>query len=1014
LDVWWEANVANWLQLVAGTGRNTSCLVSSNYWATTSRALIDAAIYDFNDDFNLGHYVYEPILTNAPAAAYPFVVDVGLSTASATNVAAVGAEPVTFTVTFNRDMSLSVAPQVSFGPAVPYTDYAVQGGWRDARTWVGGYHITPVTGDGYQLMRVAGAVAADDPWLVTGDDAGRFRFQVITAGTEAMNLQAVGGEGKVDLSWLQDDFDLLAGYNLYRSTNPSNSFDRLNSTIIPMQQKFYRDVGVQPGQPYYYKFTVVKSDMSESAFSNVAQGTPLDTIPPVIVHTPVTTAEPGLPLTILADVTDNVGVQGVTLYFRGRGGMVYQSRGMTLVSGSRYAATIEGSWVSSPGLDYYLEASDGVNTVRSGQPELPNTVVVVDQPVVTGVSPESGPASGGVLLTIAGGNFKVGATVMVGGVTASNVVWVSSSQLTCVTPAHFPAVVDVQVRNPDGQNGTLLRGFVFVSDAVSLSLPDTAGAQGDLVGVPVSVGNVQGLVAVDLTVTFNAGVLRGVAARPGTLTSGWSLAVNTNTAGQVKVSLASPGGTVSGTGSLAWLDLEVIGLPGSSSPLHLANVALNGGAIQVQSADGSFAVALAYKVSGAVRFWNGGVGVAGVEQTLSGGHVFRGISGTNGVYMVGGAPAGAYTLTPRKSDMVNGITAYDASLVLQHAVGLVNLEGSAASAADVDKSGSITSLDAFYVLQAAVGLITLPFPGAGVVWDFSPTNRTYANLSADLTGQDFQAILLGDVSGNWSPGGGSLAMVRGASAGATSGRTSVVASVDTNRRRPAVCSSLAPVILGLRTEAVGATGDNRVWLVVKAPAALMHSLDVVLAYDPATTLMKQIRLGPFGGTLAMASNTNEPGTVRVALAGALPLKGVGGLLIFELRDLGGSDLRILGASVNEGAVPVEINPGGAVFDQDSDGDGQTDWEEIQAGTDPNNKDSVFRIETVVPRADGSRVVRWSAVAGRQYRLQSKDFLFDADWREVGEVVVATGETASQIDGPAPEAGGCFYRVLLVK
>ena len=41
-------------------------------------------------------------------------------------------------------------------------------------------------------------MAADDPWLVTGDDAGRFRFEIITSGTESMNLQATGGDGGLE------------------------------------------------------------------------------------------------------------------------------------------------------------------------------------------------------------------------------------------------------------------------------------------------------------------------------------------------------------------------------------------------------------------------------------------------------------------------------------------------------------------------------------------------------------------------------------------------------------------------------------------------------------------------------------------------------------------------------------------------------------------------------------------------------------------------------------------------
>jgi len=268
---------------------------------------------------------------------------------------------------------------------------------------------------------VAGAVAADDPWLVTGDDAGRFRFEIITSGTESLNLQATGGEGRVDLSWHQDDFDLLAGCHLYRSTDAANNFQRINATIIPLNQKTYRDTEVQPGRPYYYKFTVVKTDLGESAFSNLASGTPLDTIPPVISHAPVTSAPPGLSLTLFADVTDNVSVQGVALYSRSVGTASYQNRIMTRTSNNHYTATIEGSFLVSPGLEYYIEATDGVSVVRSGRPEFPYRVTVDDRPIITAVSPNRGPSLGGNFVTIAGAHFKPGAKANFGGLPASGV-----------------------------------------------------------------------------------------------------------------------------------------------------------------------------------------------------------------------------------------------------------------------------------------------------------------------------------------------------------------------------------------------------------------------------------------------------------------------------------------------------------------------------------------------------------------------------------------------------------------
>jgi hypothetical protein len=258
LNEWWNPDTRRWTWIVTSSAY-TQTSIAGNYWGTDSTILIESAIYDYYNDFSRGLAIYQPVLTAPPETAYPFIVDVLVSTAGFSNMSAlngptpiVGAEVVTFTVTFNRDMDTSVQPSVSFGPDVPETDYTihpVEGGWVDPRTWVGTFHVTPVTGDGYQLMRIAGARAADDPWLVTGDDVERFRFEIITSGTEAMNLQATGGEGYVDLQWTQNDFDLLAGYNLYRATSAGGPYTRLNTSLIPAQQRSWRDTNVTPASP---------------------------------------------------------------------------------------------------------------------------------------------------------------------------------------------------------------------------------------------------------------------------------------------------------------------------------------------------------------------------------------------------------------------------------------------------------------------------------------------------------------------------------------------------------------------------------------------------------------------------------------------------------------------------------------------------------------------------------------------------------------------------------------------
>lgn len=345
---------------------------TNNYWGTTSTSLIDQVIYDFYDDFTKAEVVYQPILTTPAESTYPFVVDCAISDKNGQRTEQVGVETATFTISYNRDMDTAVQPQVSFGPdGSDFTVSTVVGGWRDARTWVGTFEVTPVTGDGYQYMRISGGRAASDPWLVCGDDVGRFRFQIVTSGTITMKLQAeIRGSG-VQLSWAQNDFSTLAGYHLYRATGANNDYSRLNSSVIPRQMTQYMDNTVKPGNNYYYKYTVVTTANTESQPSNIVQVSISDTIPPEITHTAITSAVIGQPITFLADVTDNVAVQGVTLHFRKTGTSTYTSRAMVNVSGSRYSSTVEGSLVTAAGLEYYIAASDGINTGKAANENSP-------------------------------------------------------------------------------------------------------------------------------------------------------------------------------------------------------------------------------------------------------------------------------------------------------------------------------------------------------------------------------------------------------------------------------------------------------------------------------------------------------------------------------------------------------------------------------------------------------------------------------------------------------------------
>ena len=81
-------------------------------------------------------------------------------------------------------------------------------------------------------------------------------------------------------------------------------------------------------------------------------------------------------------------------------------------------------------------------------------------PTISGVSPNSGPTSGGTTVTISGNNFKAGAIVQFGGVNAG-VQSVSATQIQAVTPAEASGTVNVNVQNTDGQKATATNAFTF-------------------------------------------------------------------------------------------------------------------------------------------------------------------------------------------------------------------------------------------------------------------------------------------------------------------------------------------------------------------------------------------------------------------------------------------------------------------------------------------------------------------------------------------------------------------------
>lgn len=785
LNVTYEPDLGRWFRVRPYSSTEPSDL-SSNYWGAGSNLeLAELTVFDASDNFNLQRAILDPVLETPPATAYPFVADVQITDASGATPADGRFSPgtTTWTVSFIRPMDQTVQPFVAFGPAEPYSDFLVNGDWVSPTEWVGTAQISPLASEGYQYVRVQGAVAADDAWLVTGNDTARFRFEVVRSGVESLNLQATGGEGFVDLTWSQNDYDTLQGFNIYRSTAPDTGFVRINQTLVADGERSYRDDSVAPGQQYYYYFTVM-FDGSESAPSNTASAVPIDTVPPALTHVPIASAPYGSSVLLQANATDNIAVASVTAYYRAVGSGTYTELPLVNLTGNSYRASIPGSAMLPPGVEYYIAASDGASVAFSGRASAPYTIAVSDAPVITAISPTSGASGGGDTVIVSGNNFQAGAKAFLGDAPCEGLVVESSSRLTCTTPASIPQTVALSVENPSGARTTAPNAFTYIGVGnTSLALPDIEGTTGQTLDAALSIGDVAGLQSFSARLTWDPTHLELATVRKGALIPGWNLDWSESTPGTLTLA-ASSSTPLSGTGDLAVLEFSVLAADAAASPLTITTARLNDGAIAASAVPGTFTWFSGFNITGQVTFRDAARTPLAATVFLDGMRTAF-TDGATGAFAFGGVPQGQHTVTASKSDGINAsIRVFDASLVLSHVVGTATLTGDALVAADVTGNGEVTEQDAAKILEVADGLRGVPFQNQTSPWAFVPDSLRIDDLTADATGQDFRGVFIGDVSGNWpdieqgvAPAAGSVTSTQALSSAMQSAPASLVSLV---------------------------------------------------------------------------------------------------------------------------------------------------------------------------------------------------------------------------------------------
>ena len=348
--------------------------ISDNYFSELYRQNPTQGIKDFYD--STGTPIADIYGSLADASKlWPYIVSVEMFDKAGNAITTVGREEIKVRVTFNRPMDKDAGTYLTFGTIEPYGYYRIDGEYISDTVWEGTYTLKAQIENGQNFLKVNNAWAAEDQTKTVFGEYQLHEFTIDTTAAMSMNLQAVAKENGIELTFAQDDYDTLLGYNIYRAESKDGNYVKLNPAIILPDENSFLDENAEPGKTYWYTYTVVLTDFSESNPAGKVTATAMDTMSPSLYHTPVNQGYENNNLVISATASDNVAIEKVTLYYRAVGETAWKSLTMSKQN-DKYSATIFGSDITLAGLEYYIVATDGINAVMKGSADMPYTVVV--------------------------------------------------------------------------------------------------------------------------------------------------------------------------------------------------------------------------------------------------------------------------------------------------------------------------------------------------------------------------------------------------------------------------------------------------------------------------------------------------------------------------------------------------------------------------------------------------------------------------------------------------------------
>jgi hypothetical protein len=252
--------------------------------------------------------------------------------------------------------------------------------------------------------------------------------------------------------------------------------------------------------------------------------------------------------------------------------------------------------------------------------------------------------------------------------------------------------------------------------------------------------------------------------------------------------------------------------------------------------------------------------------TTSGSPSASSMTDANGAYQLTGLLGGPYTVAPSKPAEAPGIaiTAFDAGLVAQFVAGVIPAPNACqVLAGDASNSGALSALDAGLIAQTVAGITNTGIAGT---WKFVPPSRSYPSLAGNLLNQNYDAVLVGDVSGNWPPSG-----PQGSGPSNPVSKASIPVSLPNTTASKGSTNVMIPVIAG------NTKGLN----VIAYDFTFTFNPKVIQPANPAFETNGTLSQG-----WSITPNTSIPGKIRIVAFNSQPLAGSGTLIFIKFNVVG--------------------------------------------------------------------------------------------------------------------------------